>query len=73
MKSIALIVWLLTANGQEQIVERSHFDDMAACQAKARAVAQHHAQQAGKTRHLCHEVIPENEAVDENGNPIEAR
>lgn len=71
MKSVALIIWLLGANGQERIVERSHYDDMAACEAKAQATAAHYAQQGGKTRHLCHPVIEEVGDVDADGNPIE--
>lgn len=73
MKSIALIIWLLSTHGQDQIVERSHYDDMAACEAKAQAVAEHYAQQGGKTRYLCHPVIEEVGEVDDNGNPIEVR
>ena len=72
MKSVALIVWLFTGGGHEQIVVRSHVDDMAACEAQARAAADHYAIHGGKTRHLCHAVQPENEEVDENGNPVEA-
>ncbi|MDD4882005.1 MAG: hypothetical protein PHR30_14815 [Gallionellaceae bacterium] len=71
MKSIALIIWLLSANGHDRIVERSHYDDMAACEAKAQAVAAHYAQQGGKTRYLCHPVVEEVGDVDENGNPVE--
>ena len=71
MKSVALIIWLLAADGHESIINRSHFDDMAACEAAARAVTGQPALQGSKTHYLRHAVIPENDAVDENGNPIE--
>jgi hypothetical protein len=70
MKSVALIIWLLGAQSHEQIVVRSHHDDMAACEARAAEVAEKYAREAKKTRHLCHVVVLENEDVDENGNPI---
>lgn len=73
MKSFALIIWLLGADGHERIVVRSHLDDMPACVAQAEAVAAQYAGQGRKTRHLCQIVLPENEEVDENGNPIEAK
>ncbi len=70
MKSVALIVWLLTPSGHEQIVMRSHFDEMPSCESAARAEVARHPPASGKTRYLCHAVVPENEDVDENGNPI---
>lgn len=72
MKSVALIIWLLTASGHEDIVVTSHYDDMDACESKAKAVAEQYAQQGKKTRYLCHPVIEEVGGVDENGNPIAA-
>lgn len=70
MKSIALIVWLVSANGHEQVVVRSHLDSMDACAAKAAAVANDYAHKDQKTKHLCHAVVEEFGGVDENGNPI---
>lgn len=70
MKSIALIVWLSLPNGQSQIVQTTHFDDMATCSAAAQSTRARYAAQGGKTRHLCHVVIEENTDVDMYGNPL---
>lgn len=69
MKSVVLIVWLALASGHEEVVHTGHYDDMAACEATARAVAGQYAQR-GKTRHLCHGVVEELGGVDADGNPI---
>jgi hypothetical protein len=68
MKSVVLIVWLLTANGKDQLLLSRHVDDQATCRALAEATVAAHPGE--KLRHLCQEVVPENEAVDENGNPL---
>jgi hypothetical protein len=72
MKSIALIVWLISADGHQQVVARSHFDTEAACAAKAQMYAADYKLGNKKTRHLCHAVVEEFSGVDENGNPITA-
>lgn len=71
MKSIVLIVWLFMPSGQQEVVVKQHYDDMAACEAKAEAVAGQYARLGQKTRHLCHPVIDEVGDVDANGNPIQ--
>jgi hypothetical protein len=71
MKSVALIIWLLAPNGQEQIILSSHFDTVAACQAKAVEVGQEYQGRDRKTRHLCQAVVEEVGGVDANGNPLD--
>jgi hypothetical protein len=69
MKSVALLFWLASANGGEQLqLPIRHFDDVAACEAAAQSRAAQHAGKA--SRHKCHEIQPEVTEVDENGNPI---
>ncbi|MDD3530297.1 MAG: hypothetical protein PHS77_10520 [Gallionellaceae bacterium] len=70
MKSVALLVWLLSANGGDSIVHVDHLDDMAACQAKAAEVSAPYLQEGRRTRHLCQQVVEEVGGVDENGNPL---
>lgn len=70
MKSVALLVWLLSANGGDRIVYTDHLDDMAACQARAAEVSAPYLREGRKTRHLCQEVVEEVGGVDENGNPL---
>jgi len=70
MKSVALLFWLATATGGEQLqLPIRHYDDIGSCEIAARGMAERHPGQA--TRHKCHEIQPEVTEVDENGNPIQ--
>jgi acyl-CoA hydrolase len=70
MKSIALIIWLIGANGTDRVVQTAHLDSMASCEAKAVVVSDQYARKGAQTRHLCHVVVEEYGMVDSNGNPI---
>lgn len=71
MKSIVLIIWLVAADGHQEVVVKRHYDDWNACEAKAQAISEQYSRDGRLTRHLCHEVVEEVGEVDENGNPIE--
>lgn len=70
MKSIALLMWLAAANGSEQILPVTYFDDIAACEATAQSRVTQYAGQGMQARHKCHKSVPEVGDVDENGNPL---
>lgn len=70
MKSIVLIIWLVAADGHQEVALTRHYDDWHTCEARAEVIAQEYAGKGKLTRHLCHEVIEEVGDVDENGNPV---
>lgn len=70
MKSFALILWLILADGRQEVVLTDHLDSNEHCQTAAKTWVAKYAAQGKKVRYLCHEVVPEVGDVDENGNPI---
>lgn len=70
MKSIALIIWLVSSSGSDRVVQTAHLESMDSCEAKAALVSDQYASKGAKTRHLCHTVVEEYGLVDANGNPI---
>lgn len=70
MKSVVLLIWLLTAGGKEHLVVNRHVDDMTTCNTMAQSLVVDYTRQNQKVRTLCHEVVEEVGDVDENGNPV---
>ena len=73
MKSFALILWLVLANGREQVLATKHYDSLADCQKAAQMLKEEHASKGRNTRSLCHLVIEEDTNVDEYGNPVKPK
>lgn len=70
IKAFVLLLWLLPADGRQQLLLAQHVDSEVHCQELALQLAAKHTAKGEKVRHLCQQVIEEVGDVDENGNPL---
>ncbi len=72
MNAFVLLLWLVLADGRQQILTTRYFSDPVACEQAGRAIVEQRAQRGERVVFKCHLTIPEytGDDIDVNGNPI---
>lgn len=72
MNSFALLLWLVMADGRQQILATRYFNDEATCQQAGRLQVEQSARDGKRVTFKCHLTQPEytGDDIDVNGNPI---
>lgn len=72
MNSYVLLLWLIMANGGQQVLGTRFFNDDASCRRAGLAQVETHAAKGQRVIFKCHLTLPEysGDDIDVNGNPI---
>jgi len=72
MNSYVLLLWLVLANGNQQVLGTRFYNDEAACQRAGQTQVETNAAKGRRVIFKCHLTIPEyrGDDIDVNGNPI---
>lgn len=72
MNSFVLLLWLVAADGRQQIMTTRFFNDPIACERAGHDVVEQRARRGERVVFKCHLTIPEytGDDIDVNGNPI---
>lgn len=72
MNSFVLLLWLVLADGRQQVLSTRYFHDVVACEQAGQTTVERRAARGERVIFKCHLTVPEytGDDIDVNGNPI---